>query len=102
MPMSTSRISGHESGAGRQHIGLPLACAATAGNVNNTLVFEQLFLAAFAAMARVGAVFADKGYGAEKYLDLCHRFGAKPRIHKRRQTRGWVSTPERKCVGAPE
>jgi hypothetical protein len=89
MPMPTSGISGHESGAGRQDIGLPLACAATAGNVNDTLVFEQLFLAAFAAMARIRTVSADKGYGAEKYRDLRHRFSAKPRIHKCGQTHGW-------------
>jgi hypothetical protein len=32
--------------------GLPVACAATAVNVNDTLAFERLFLAAFAVMAR--------------------------------------------------
>ena len=58
MPMPISGISGHESDAGRQDIGLPLACAATAGKVNDTLVFEQLFLAAFAAMARIRTVSA--------------------------------------------
>ena len=31
--------------------GVPVACAATAANVNDTLVFERLFLAAFAVMA---------------------------------------------------
>src|SRR3954464_15564359 len=30
--------------------GVPVACAATAANVNDTLVFERLFLAAFAVM----------------------------------------------------
>ncbi len=42
--------------------GVPVACAATAANVNDTLAFERLFLAAFAVMARIRAVFADKGY----------------------------------------
>ena len=32
--------------------------------------------------------FADKGYDAERHRDLCRRFGAKPRIHKRGQPRG--------------
>ena len=33
--------------------GVPVACAATAANLNDTLVFERLFLAAFAVMARI-------------------------------------------------
>ena len=45
--------------------GVPVACAATAANVNETLVFERLFLAAFAVMARIRTVFADKGYDAD-------------------------------------
>ena len=40
--------------------GVPVACVTTAANVNDTLVFERLFLAAFAVMARIGMVFADK------------------------------------------
>jgi transposase len=68
--------------------GVPVACAATAANVNDTLVFERLFLAAFAVVARVRAVFADKGYDAERHRDLCRTFGAKPRIHKRGRPRG--------------
>jgi hypothetical protein len=36
--------------------GVPVACLATAANVNDTLAFEHLFLAAFAVMARVGRV----------------------------------------------
>ena len=32
--------------------GVPVACVATAANVNGTLVFERLFLAAFAGVAR--------------------------------------------------
>jgi Transposase DDE domain len=65
--------------------GVPVACAATAANVNDTLAFERLFLAAFAVMARIRAVFADRGYDAEHHRDLCHRFGAEPHIHKRGQ-----------------
>ena len=63
--------------------GIPVACTATAANVNDTLVFERLFLCAFAVMARIATVFADKGYDAEGNRTLCRRFGAEPRIHKR-------------------
>jgi transposase len=68
--------------------GVPVACTVTAANVNDTLVFERLFLGAFAVMARIRTVFADKGYDAEHHRDLCRRFGAKPQIHKRRQPHG--------------
>jgi transposase len=68
--------------------GVPVACTATAANVNDTLVFERLFLAAFAVMARIRTVFADKGYDAEGNRDLCHQFGAEPQIHKRGRPRG--------------
>src|ERR671917_908039 len=68
--------------------GVPVACAATAANVNDTLLFERLFLAAFAVMARIRTVFADKGYDAERHRDLCDRFGAMPRIHRRGSPRG--------------
>src|SRR3954451_9772292 len=46
--------------------GVPVA---TAANVNDTLVFERLFLAAFAVMTRIRTVFADKGYDAEHHRD---------------------------------
>ena len=65
-----------------------MACVATAANVNDTRVFERLFLAAFAVMARIRTVFADRGYDAERHRGLCRRFGAEPRIHKRGQPRG--------------
>jgi transposase len=73
--------------------GVPVACVATAANVNDTLVFERLFLAAFAVMARIRTVFADKGYDAEHHRELCRTFGAGWRhaanhIHKRGQPRG--------------
>jgi transposase len=68
--------------------GVPVACAATAANVNDTLVFERLFLAAFAVMARIQTVFADKGYDAEHHRKLCREFGAEPHIHKRGQPHG--------------
>ena len=61
---------------------------ATVANVNDTLVFERLFLAAFAVMARIRTVFADKGYEAEHHRDLCREFGAEPCIHKRGQPHG--------------
>jgi transposase len=67
--------------------GVPVACAVSAANVNDTLAFERLFLAAFAVTARIRTVFADKGYDAEHHRDLCRRFGAEPCIHKRGQPR---------------
>ncbi len=69
--------------------GVRVACVvATTANVNDTLVFERLFLAAFAVMARIATVFADKGYDAEHHRELCRSFGAEPHIHKRRQPGG--------------
>ncbi len=68
--------------------GVPVACAVTAANVNDTLVFERLFLAAFGVMARIRTVFADKGHGAQRHRALCRSFGARPRLHKRGRPRG--------------
>jgi transposase len=68
--------------------GLPIACAATAANVNDTLLFERLFLKAFAVVARIATVFADKGYDAEPHRELCRTFGAEPRLHKRGRPHG--------------
>jgi len=68
--------------------GVPVACLATAANVNDTLVFERLFLAAFAVLARIATVFADKGYDAEANRALCRGFGAEPHIHKRGRPHG--------------
>ena len=65
--------------------GVPVACTATAANVNDTVLFERLFLAAFAVMARIRTVFADRGYDAKSHRALCRSFGAEPHIHKRRQ-----------------
>ena len=50
----------------------------TAANVNDTLVFERLFLAAFAVMARIRTVFADKGYDAEHHRDSAARSAPSP------------------------
>ena len=68
--------------------GVPVACAATAADVNGTVVFERLFLAAFAIMARIQTVFADKGYDAEPHRDLCRSFGVTPRIYLRGRPNG--------------
>jgi transposase len=68
--------------------GVPVACVATGANVNDTLVFERLFLAAFAVMARIRTVFAHKGYDAEPHRELCRHFGATPQIHTRGQPHG--------------
>jgi len=40
--------------------GVPVACRVIAANVPDTLLFERLFLAAVAVMARVRTVHADK------------------------------------------
>jgi transposase len=68
--------------------GVPVACAATAANVNDTVLFERLFLGAFAVMARIRTVFADKGYDAEANRELCRAFGAEPCLHKRGRPHG--------------
>src|SRR3982751_1776679 len=71
--------------------GVPVACAATAANVDDTLLFERLFLPAFAVVARIRTVFADKGYDAEGNRELCRASGAEPRLHKRGRPRGSAS-----------
>ena len=53
-----------------------MACVTTAANVNDTLMFERLFRAAFAVMVRVRTVFTDKGYDAEANRKLCRDHGA--------------------------
>jgi transposase len=68
--------------------GVPVACTATAANVNDTVLFERLFLGAFAVMARIRTVFADKGYDAEANRVLCRAFGAEPCLHKRGRPQG--------------
>jgi transposase len=68
--------------------GVPVACAATAANVNDTLLFERLFLTAFAVVARLRTVLADKGYDAEPHRDLCRAFGAAPCLHRRGRSHG--------------
>ena len=68
--------------------GIPVACHATAANVNDTVLFERLFVSALAVVARIRTVFADKGYDAQSHRDLCRRFKVEPRIHKRRQPHG--------------
>jgi len=92
--------------------GVPVACAATAANVNDTVLFERLFLAAFAVMARISTVFsgkcpkrfaADRGYDAESSRALCRSFGAEPHIHKRRSRagRGWANSAGRWNAAMP-
>ena len=68
--------------------GLPVACVATAANVNETTMFKRLFRAAFAVMVRVRTTFADKGYDAEANRDLCRSYRTEPRLHKRGQPPG--------------
>jgi transposase len=68
--------------------GVPVACAATGANVNDTVLFERLFLMAFAVVAKIGTVFADKGYDAEGNRETCRAFGAEPQLHKRGRPHG--------------
>src|ERR687885_2518137 len=63
--------------------GVPVACRVTAANVPDTLLFERLFLAALGVMARIRAVYTDKGYAAERHRKLCRACKVKPFIHKR-------------------
>ncbi len=42
-------------------------------------------MAAFAVVARIRTVFANRGYDAEGNRALCRSFGAEPHVHKRRQ-----------------
>jgi hypothetical protein len=51
---------------------------ARVANVNDMLVLERLFLAAFAVMARIRTEFADKGYNARSHCDLCRASRAEP------------------------
>lgn len=68
--------------------GMPVACAATAANVNDTVLFERLFRDAFAVMVRIRTVFTDKGYDAQKHRDLARGCGVRTFIHKRSQPHG--------------
>lgn len=68
--------------------GIPVACAVTGANVNDTVLFERLFLTAFAVVAKIRTVFADKGYDAQRHRELCRTFGAEPHIHKRGRPHG--------------
>ena len=64
---------------------------ASAGKASGSTLrraFERLFLAAFAVMARIRTVFADRGYDAEGNRTLCRSFGAEPQIRKRREPGG--------------
>ena len=45
--------------------GTPVACVATGANVTDTLLFERLFLHAFAVVARIRTAYADRSYDAE-------------------------------------
>ena len=83
--------------------GMPVACLATAANVNDTLAFERLFLAAFAVMARIRTVFADKGYDAEHHRDLCRAFRAEPTFTSAvsRAGRDWASAAGRSSAAMP-
>lgn len=68
--------------------GTPIACIATAANVADTLLFERLFLRAFAVVARIRTAYADRSHDAEASRVLCRRFGVEPFIAKRRQPHG--------------
>jgi hypothetical protein len=55
-----------------------------------TVRSECLFLASCAVVARALPVFADRGYDAEPLRELCRKFGARPRLHKRSRLPGWA------------
>ena len=52
------------------------------------MLFERLFLTAFAVVAKIGTVFAGKGYHAEGNRELCRAFGAEPQLHTRGRPHG--------------
>ena len=85
--------------------GMPIACAATAANVNDTLLFERPFLTAFAVVARIRTVFADRGYDAEHHRELCRAFGAEPSPTSTsavgRADRAWVNGAGRSSAATP-
>jgi transposase len=68
--------------------GTPVACAVTGANVNDTVLFAPLFLAATGVMARIAKVFADKGYDAKRNRQLCLAYHAEPFIHQRKRPSG--------------
>ena len=79
--------------------GLPVACAVTGANVPDTVLFERLFLAAFAVLARIRTVPADKGDNAEWHRELCRKSGVRQRTHKRgrRRSTRWFTS----CYSSP-
>ena len=81
---------------------MPVACAATAANVDDTLVFERLFLSAFAVMARIRTVFADKGYDAEHHRELCRAFGAEQSHDARNAAHGGEERVAQHLCDAPD
>src|SRR6185312_12260355 len=68
--------------------GMPVACAVTAANVNETRLFQRLLLAATGVMKRIQDVFADKGYDNERHRAACRAIGARAFIHKRGRPHG--------------
>lgn len=68
--------------------GLPVACAATGANVNDTTMFERLFRAALRVMGRVRTAYADRGYDAEGHRALCRAHQVRPRIARRNTKHG--------------
>ena len=67
--------------------GVPVACLATAANVNDTCL-RAAVPGCLCGYGPYRTVFADKGYDAERHRELCRAFAAKPSIHKRGQPRG--------------
>jgi transposase len=59
-----------------------------AANVPDTLLFERMFLAALAVMARIRTVYTDKGYDTERHRELCRACKVKAFTHKRERPHG--------------
>ena len=68
--------------------GLPVACAATGANVNDTTMFAALFRAALRVMGRITTAYADRGYDAESHRALCRAHQVRPQIAKRNTKHG--------------
>ena len=69
--------------------------------MTGTVLFERLFLGAFAVAARLRTVFADTGCDAEANRASCRRFGVEPHIPKRwpvKRTNAWLLDNKRPAL----
>lgn len=68
--------------------GIPVACAATGANVNDTTLFASLFRVAVLVLGRLRTAYADRGYDAEAHRALCRAHQVRPCIAKQNTKHG--------------